>query len=244
MSVAALIKKGEVGEPQKLEDMIVLIYGDKKVGKSTMASQFPKPIFLDCEDGLRTVRDGEGKRPDHISISSWQELLEASEWLGKGDHDYETVVIDGLNEAWSYLTYHLLDKYNVEHMNDGALAYGKGNKLAGRMFRQWFQFLRKLDMGIVLCAHDNVLSFEHNGVTYDKRIPMIDDGKKGEAWNHIKPAINMVLYAAKVSDKNGTKHVMRTKGNQLVEAADPVGNLPEVMEFSYSALKEAVEKNN
>jgi hypothetical protein len=240
VSVETLIKKDTTGQRAGLNEIIILIYGDKKVGKSTVAAQFPKPLFLDCEDGLRTVTNANGKRPDHITISGWKDLIDATQWLLKNDHGYETIVVDGLSEAWSYLVGFLLDKYKVEHMNEGQLAYGKGKGLAQRMFRQWFQALRKLDTGIVLCAHDKIIPFEHNGVSYDKRIPLIDDGKNGEAWDAIKPAVNMVLYASKQTGKDGVKHVMRTKGTQLVEAADPYGNLPEVMEFDYSKLVEAM----
>jgi len=34
------------------EGIVYLIYGDPKVGKSTLASEFPKPLFLATEPGL------------------------------------------------------------------------------------------------------------------------------------------------------------------------------------------------
>lgn len=240
-TISKLIKVDEEGKKAGLDEMIVLVYGDKKVGKSTFASRFPSPLFLDCEDGLRTVQGPDGKRPDHIPIDSWATVINVTNALEKDSMGYRTIVIDGLNEAWSYLTKHMLDKYNVEHTNEGALSYGKGKAVMGREFRHWFQRLRKLPAAIVLLAHDKVLPFENNGVSYDKRIPMVDESKTGDAWDIIKPAINMILYANKVQTKEGVQHVMRTKGTQLIEAADPYGNLPEVMPFSYGALEKAMQ---
>jgi len=240
----ARIEKDTVGKKAGLNEIITLVYGDKKVGKSTFASRFPAPLFLDCEDGLRTVQGSEGKRPDHISIGSWLDVLDMTSQLEADLHNYDTIVIDGLNELWSYLVKYMLDKYKVEHTNDGQLAYGKGKAMMSREFRHWFQRLRKLDCAIVLTAHTKVLPFEHNGVAYDKMVPYVDDSKMAEAWDTIKPAINMILYAHKVGSKDGVTHVMRTKGTQLIEAADPYGNLPEVMPFSYGSLKEAMEIND
>lgn len=239
-SIMSRVRKDETGEKAGLDEIITLIYGDKKVGKSTFAAQFPSPLFLDCEDGLRTVQNGTGKRPDHIPVGSWNEILAITSELEQDLQGYRTIVIDGLNELWSYLVKYMLEKYRVEHTNDGALAYGKGKAMMAREFRHWFQRLRRLPCAVVLTAHDKVLPFEHNGVAYDKRVPYVDDSKMAEAWDTIKPAINMILYAAKVQNKDGVQHVMRTKGTQLIEAADPYGNLPETMPFEYEALAKAL----
>ena len=243
-SILERVQKDTEGKIAGLDEIITLIYGDKKVGKSTFASRFPKPLFLDCEDGLRTVQDTTGHRPDHISVQGWQDVLDLTAQLEGDLNGYETIVVDGLNELWSYLVKFTLEKYKVEHTNDGTLAYGKGNAIMGRAFRSWFQRLRRLPAGIVLTAHDKVLPFEHNGVAYDKRVPYVDDSKMAQAWDTIKPAINMILYAHKVDTKDGVVHAMRTKGTQLIEAADPYGNLPELMPFNYASLQEAMETNN
>lgn len=238
-SIEKLITKDDKGEKSKLEDLIVLIYGDKKVGKSTFAAQFPKPLFLDFESGLRTVHGPDGTRPDHIQVTSWQQVLDITKHLEEGV-DYKTIVIDGLNEAWNLLVKYTLETYGVTDENEGALAYGKGGRYMRRQMRWWFAQLRKLPYGIVLTAHDTILPFEHNNVTYDKRVPLIDEGKKAEAWTAMKPSINMILYAHKLEGKDGVKHVMRTKGTQLIEAADPYGHLPELMHFDYAQLEKAV----
>lgn len=238
MSVAAINKLITKEKPvsKDFKGNIILVYGDKKVGKSTFASRFDNPLFLDCEQGLRTV----GKDdfiPDHIEVHEWDRLEQTVDALHEDLMGYDTLVVDGLNEAWSYLVDKIVTEAGAKDINDGELGYGKGMARAVKTFRNWFQKLRRLNITIVLCAHDRVINVEHNGVSYDKRIPYVDDSKDGKAWNAIKPAINMVLYAYKEQGKDGVIHVMRTKGNQLVEAADPHGKMPEVMPFSYPALE-------
>lgn len=46
MSILNKIKTGPTARPQK-----TVIYGSEGIGKSTLASQFPTPLFLDLEDG-------------------------------------------------------------------------------------------------------------------------------------------------------------------------------------------------
>lgn len=230
-------KKASTG----LNDIITLIYGDKKVGKSTFASHFPEPLFLDCEAGLRTVSDGEGNIPDHVAVHTWSQIQEVTEALSKDTGGYKTLIVDGLGELASYLIEHILLENGVSSLNEGPLAYGQGKGVVVREFRSWFQKLRALDMTIVLIAHDRVAEVEYNGVKFDRRIPLIDSSKMGiELWDALKPSINMILYANKVNTKEGVQHQMRTKGTQQIEAADPYGKLPEVMQFEYDQLDKAL----
>lgn len=237
-----MVIKSNNTERTPLHDQIIMIYGDKKVGKSTVAAQFPDPVFLDCEGGLRTVHTPDGTPPDRVPINSWDDMRDALVALDN-EHDYRTVVVDGMNELYNWAKMDLYKEHNVMSMNEGPLAYGKGKEIMGNRFREWFRALRNLDMGIVLCAHDAIETFNHNGTDYDKRIPYIDDTKDHVGWNVIKPSINMVLYAHKASKDGVTKHVMRTKGTPLVEAGDPYGVLPEVMPLDYDELYRAMESN-
>ena len=222
---------------------ITCLYGEKKAGKSTFAAQFPKPVFLDCEGGLRTVEAPDGNIPDHVPINSWEGFTEAVSSLEEDTGGYETVVVDGLNELWSYLEAHILKKYNAKHNNDGELGYGNGKKIMQREFRYWFQRLRNLDITIVMCAHQAVEEFEHNGVNLSRHIPYVDDTKEGLAWRNIKPAVSMVLYVSKESTKEGVVHQLRCQGNQFYEAGNPF-NLPELIQFDYNQLVKAIEACN
>lgn len=71
----------------------VVIYGPGGIGKSTLASLAPKPIFLDVEDSTKRI-DGIARIG---GIASWNELREAlrSEIL----NDYQTIVIDSVTKA-------------------------------------------------------------------------------------------------------------------------------------------------
>ena len=76
-----------------------LVYGESGVGKTVFASTWPKPVFLDIDKGMSSV-----KREVHrIEINCWEDLVESLTFLSVEQHPFQTVVLDSLNEL-QYLT--------------------------------------------------------------------------------------------------------------------------------------------
>ncbi len=71
----------------------ILIHGEEGVGKTTLASKFPSPIFLQTEDGC----------PRGLEISSFglidnfPDLRSAIGTLASEQHHFQTVVLDSLD---------------------------------------------------------------------------------------------------------------------------------------------------
>ena len=84
MSLLQKIHSGPRHSPPRL-----MVYGVEGIGKSTIASQAPKPIFIQTEDGL-----------DQLDCDSFPlaqtlgEVESAVQALIAEEHDYQTVVID------------------------------------------------------------------------------------------------------------------------------------------------------
>lgn len=72
----------------------MLIYGESGTGKTRLASTFPKVIFADIDKGMASVTE----QVDTVGIDTFKQLEALYEFLKAGEHDYETVVIDTLNE--------------------------------------------------------------------------------------------------------------------------------------------------
>lgn len=145
------LKRGKIARPQK-----AVIYGPEGVGKSTLASQFPSPVFLDTEGGthhLDVVRF-----PD---VRSWDDVLAAVKSLAAGGHEFKTLVIDTADWLEKRLAEHLCRKANKESIED--FGYGKGYVLIAEEFAK---FLASLDtllargMHVVFLAHSTVRKFE------------------------------------------------------------------------------------
>lgn len=144
------LRKGKQAVPPR-----VVIYGGHGIGKSTLASQFPDPIFISTEDGL-----------DSLDVTSFpkaaniKDVVDSIKTLIKEDHDFKTVVVDSVD----WLVEPLIVS-NVEATHEAKdLAYGKGQMLVAEEFREILQGLdvlrHKRGMNVVLIAHAAVVKFE------------------------------------------------------------------------------------
>jgi hypothetical protein len=133
----------------------VVIYGGHGIGKSTLASQFPNPIFISTEDGLDSLDVTSFPKAAHI-----KDVVESIKTLIKEDHDFKTVAVDSVD----WLVEPLIVG-NVEATHEAKdLAYGKGQMLVAEEFREILQGLdvlrHKRGMNVVLIAHATVVKFE------------------------------------------------------------------------------------
>lgn len=122
----------------------VLLYGVAGTGKTTMAATFPKPLFLDLENGLRsTLRVGSVLRypanPDK-SVKSYAEVVDFyRKVVATKNPEFETIVIDSLNELQGLLAQHLVSKFTKVKRQYGdqlTLAdYGKTNRDFSKVVR-------------------------------------------------------------------------------------------------------------
>jgi hypothetical protein len=74
-----------------------LCYGESGSGKTVFSSTWPKPIFLDIDKGMASIK----RKVHRVSIDSWAMLDNAVLFLEKTKHPFKTVVIDSLNELQS-----------------------------------------------------------------------------------------------------------------------------------------------
>ena len=145
------LQSGRFIRPQK-----AVIYGPEGVGKSTLASQFPSPVFLDTEGGthhLDVIRFGE--------ITSWEDVTRAIAQLTTDQHEFKTLIVDTADWLEKWLTEWICQKANKNSIED--FGYGKGYVILGEEFAK---FLASLDgllrrgMHVVLLAHSTVRKFE------------------------------------------------------------------------------------
>jgi hypothetical protein len=144
------LRKGKQDVPPR-----ICIYGGHGIGKSTLASKFPAPIFISTEDGLDSLDVTSFPRATKV-----EDVVENIKTLIKEDHEFKTVVIDSVD----WLIEPLIVS-NVESSHDAKdLAYGKGQMLVAEEFREILQGLDvlrvKRRMNVVLIAHAAVVKFE------------------------------------------------------------------------------------
>jgi hypothetical protein len=131
----------------------VVIYGVESVGKSTFAAQFPKPLFLDIEQGTSHLD------VDRCDIGSWKQLTDSLTECRSSD--YKTIVIDSADWAERLCIEDLLATTKKTSIED--FGYGKGwVMVAERMARMLSSVDALIEVGknVVLIAHSKIHKFE------------------------------------------------------------------------------------
>lgn len=147
----------------------ICIYGTHGIGKSTIASQFPEPIFISTEDGIDGLDVTSFPKATHVN-----DVVESIKTLIKEEHEFKTVVVDTVD--WLVEPLVVEDVENTHDAKD--LAYGKGQMLVAESFREILQGLdalrRKRNMNVVLLAHANIVKFESPMTEpYDRYTPKL-----------------------------------------------------------------------
>lgn len=209
-----------------LSSLIVLLYGGYKVGKSTFCNQFPAALFLATEPGLNSLDTRD------VNITSWDDMLEACALIAEGNHDYDTIVIDTIDNAWKLCTEYVCKANKIAY--EGDLDYGKGHALVAREFNRVITKLAQLPYGLWMISHAKATTVEGRTNKYTKIIPTLPD----RAHSIIGAMADLVLYASMDERMhNGVlvqTRTIYTKPNLYWEAGDRTGRLPEQMAMDYN----------
>jgi len=147
----------------------ICIYGGHGIGKSTIASQFPRPIFISTEDGLASLDITSFPRAETVD-----DVAQNIRTLIKEEHDFKTLVLDSVD----WLVEPLIVS-DVESKHDAKdLSYGKGAMMIAESLRELmggFDVLRKKrDMNIVILAHSATVKYEDpRSEPYDRFQPKL-----------------------------------------------------------------------
>jgi len=168
MSLISQIERGRAPAPPR-----ITLYGVEGVGKSTFASEAPKPIFVQTEDGLSQI-DCE-KFPLAATCDDVTAALRA---LRNEKHDYETIVIDSLDWLERLIWDAVCKEYGVQSIEKADGGYGKGYTHALTYWRQIIGLLGALraekGMVVLLIAHAKVEKFaDPEASAYDRYSPRL-----------------------------------------------------------------------
>ena len=160
--MAFQISRGVVPKPQK-----VVIYGPEGVGKTTLAAHFPKPLFVDTEDGSGALDVARLPRP-----TTWQMLVDEVTWV----RDFPakcggTLVIDTADWAERLCTAHVCKANDWGSIETPG--YGKGYTYVKEEFGRLLALLDQCvaaGLNVLVTAHAQIVKFEQPDETgaYDR----------------------------------------------------------------------------
>ena len=170
--------------------IFALIYGTDGVGKSTLCSYAPRPIFIGAEKGTEQLDVARFPQTDSIS-----ELLCQVRALQSEKHEFDSVVLDSLDWVEPLIWKAVCDEGKVETIEQYAGGYGKGYTRALDLWRTLLRELSVLNerMHVLLIGHAQIKSFQDPELptAYDRYQLKIND----KAAALVREAADAVLFA-------------------------------------------------
>lgn len=225
----------------------VVIYGPEGIGKSTLASMFPDPIFSDTEGSTKELDVSRFPEP-----KSWTMLFEEAKYVYEHPECCKTYVVDTADWAEMLAIKHVCSSAQKKGIED--FGYGKGYVYLKEEFGRWLNLLHDIvkDKGInvVITAHAMMRKFEQPDEmgAYDRwelklnkqTAPLMKE------WADLLLFANYKTYAVSVDDKGkkykpqGGRRVMYTSHHPCWDAKNRY-NLPDEIPMEYDAIKHIIE---
>jgi len=215
-----------------LADLTVLVYGQTKIGKSTLCSHAEGALFLATEPGLNALDVYQ------VPIQTWEDLLNACAEIVEAKHPFQTVIVDTIDNAYKFCTDYILRKFKIDHESD--LAYGKGYAIVNNEFQRVLTKLAFLPYGLFLVSHAKEIDIETRTGKYTRIVPTLPD----KARKIVLGMVDMVLYCdleltTGENEEPQIRRVIRTKPSLYYEAGDRTGRMPETIDLDFKKFLDA-----
>ena len=219
-----------------------VLYGPEGIGKSTFASHFPDPVFIDTEGGTKRLNVKRLPQP-----TSWAMLLDEVAEVRKGNIPCGTLVIDTADWAERLCIQAVCAKAKVNGIED--FGYGKGYTYVKEEFSKLLDALEEvLNAGhnVVVLAHAAITKFEQPDAVgnYDrwtmktsKQVaPLLREWCDMLLFANYKTVVEKASSSPNAKNKaSGSKRVLYTTHHACWDAKNRF-DLPDEISFDYAAI--------
>lgn len=196
--------------PEGSRGLKIVIYGPPGAGKTSLAAQFPDPLFIvdDQEEGIKDLQEF-GLAPkgiETITVDKFADLKEETDnVLTKG---IKTLVLDSLTgmEKLCFL-HHCQENFDGDWSRTGFFSFQQGPKNAAKT--DWSEYIHTLEsiskhgINVVLLAHSATKNNPNPfGADFDKIVPYLDK----ETWAYTSrwaQAILLFTFQQEVKKERG-----------------------------------------
>lgn len=210
-----------------------------KVGKTTLACQFPKNLLLGFEHGWNAIAGAKA-----VDITKWSDFKMVLRQLEKPEAKemYDTITIDTVGIAWELAEQYVCAQHGVQKISD--IPWGQGYKDLAREFENSLRKITQLGYGLVIIAH------------VDKRVEMVGEDSEVEilgpaipkrAYAIVNQLVDIIGYIAVTwNEKGESERWLYTRKTPTIMAGSRFPYLPEKIKFGYAeltkALNDAIDK--
>lgn len=192
-----------------LDDYSMLLFGEKKIGKTTLASMFEKPLFLMTEPG------GKSLPIYQMPITDWMQMKTAVTLLQRDPTKFRTIVVDTVDIAFKLCERYVCRNLGIDHPSDED--WGKGWSAVRDEFTSWAATLMNLGMGVILISHAADREIKtRSGMKYNRVQPTMT----GMARDVIEGMVDIWAYY----DYVGSRRTLTIRGDEHIAAGHRLQN--------------------
>lgn len=197
---------------EKFEDYTMLIYGERKIGKTSLLAQFKKPFFFMFDPEAVAVKVKQRYCPTWTHFQVYIEKLRKK--LEKNPDYCRTVVIDTGYMAYERCWDWCVNEMGIEDPRDKSWATGW--KFIEREFRRVHNDLFDLGLSFQVTAHSDIREKQtKSGEKYDRITAQLG----GQAHKFYMSPANVVAYFHYNDDG---KRVLALKGSADLDAGNQI----------------------
>lgn len=189
-----------------LQDYSILIYGPKKIGKTSLTSQFDKALSFMTEPG------GKAQAMYQVACTTWTDLRGYTKLFIK-DSRFRTGIVDTADLSYELCMAYTCKKMLIDHPSDEG--YGKGWSAVRKEYQAWIMELLGSGKGVIFISHMKDSEFKNRrGDSYNK----VGASMAGQAADIIEGLVDIwgnYTY-------NGKKRYLIIGGSDEVDAGNRV----------------------
>lgn len=225
-----------------------LIYGPEGIGKSTLASKWPDPVFIDTEGSTKRMDVARLPAPEE-----WDDIINEVKWVVQNPDIFKTLVVDTMDWAEMICSKKLFGNKGIE-----SPGYGKGYVMLAEKFKELLDELDKViaaGIHVTVTAHAYMRKFEQPDEigAYDrwelklqkKTAPIVKEWADMVLFCNYRTLVVNVDGQGAVKGKNkaqGGERVMYASHHNCWDAKNRFG-LPDQMPMSFDSVAEIIDAN-
>ncbi len=207
----------------------ILIYGAPGVGKTWFSLDFPRCYYIDTEGGASRTHymeklvasGGEWMGPEDGSLD-FETIIGQFQALATEKHTFKTVVVDSITKLFNVAVANEAESLGSKDV------FGASKKPAVAFMRRLVAWIQRLDMNVVLIAHQK----DEWGI--DDKGQRVQVGHTLDCWDKLEYELDLALHAT----KQGASRYGVVRKSRLIGFPDK-----ERFELSFPAFAERYGKD-